>query len=121
MSVGDPLFPWVIGECRFAIRRQKLRQFTSLLRCEAGANADVMKRAGVVEESQQERADCIAMAFLVPSKTCDDAVAIALMFYFKHHALIRLINAGKRLRNDTVEACAFKASKPISCDGRIGR
>src|SRR5262249_42816434 len=49
----------------------------------------------------------------MPAKTCNDAIAVALMFDFQHHAFVRLVRHRHRLCPHTVETPALKASKPV--------
>src|SRR5438045_3558728 len=49
----------------------------------------------------------------MPPKSHHDAVAIALVFYFQHHAFARLISAGRIFGDDTVQSRAFEAVKPV--------
>jgi hypothetical protein len=49
-----PTFPGVSLERVRAVWREKLDQLAPLLVGEAGANADMLQRAGVVEEAEQE-------------------------------------------------------------------
>ena len=109
----------MIGERILAIRRKKFDQLAALLLGEAGADADVLQRARVVEEAEQQRADRGALAFLVPAKTGHHAVAIALVLDLEHHALVRLVGACDRLGHDAVETGAFEAAKPIRRDTPI--
>ena len=114
-----PRFPRMIGERVLAIGREKLHELAALLCGEARADADVLQRAGIVEETEQQRADCGALAFLVPAEAGDDAVAIALVLHLEHHALVRLVGAGTRLGHDAVETGALEAAEPIRGDARI--
>ncbi len=86
-------FPRVIGERVLAIGREEFCELPPLLVREARADADVLQRAGVVEKAEQQRADMRALAFLVPAKAGNDAVAIALVLDLEHHALVRLVGS----------------------------
>ena len=85
----------MIGERVLAIGREEFYQLPALLVREARADADMLQRARIVEKAEQQRADSRALAFLVPSKPGDDAVAIALVFDLEHHALVRLVGRRK--------------------------
>src|SRR3989442_928927 len=74
-----PLLPRVIGEGILAIGRAEWRELAALLLREARADADVLQRARIVKKAEQQGADIRAISFLVPSKTGNDAVAIALV------------------------------------------
>ena len=56
---------------------------------------------------------CRALAFLVPAKPGDHAVAIALVLDLEHHALVRLVGPRDRLGDDAVEPRALEAAKPV--------
>ena len=58
-------------------------------------------------------ADGGALAFFVPSEAGDDAVAVALVFDFEHHALVGLVGSRRRLGDDAVETRALEATKPV--------
>jgi len=111
LSRFRPLFPRVMGEGILAIGRQELKKFLALLVREACANADMLQGAGVVEKPEQQRADIRAVAFLVPSESRYDAIAIPLVFDLEHHALVRLIGPCLRLCDHAVDrwsmACNF--------------
>src|SRR5688572_14094907 len=49
-----PTFPWVGRERVLAVWGEKFHELAPLLVGEAGANADVLKRAGAVEKTEQE-------------------------------------------------------------------
>ena len=88
-----PCFPRVIGERIFAVGREKFDQLAALLVGEARAHADVLQRARIVEKPEQQRADQRALAFLVPAKARNHAIAVALVLHLEHHALVRLVGA----------------------------
>src|ERR1700689_3262795 len=106
----------MIGESVASIGSQKLHQLLAPGLREARANADVFQRAGIVIQAKQKRAHRSALASFVPSKAGHDAIAVALMLNLEHHALVRLIGAGNRLGDNSVEARAFKTSEPIRRD-----
>ena len=106
----------MIHESVAPIWRQKFYQFLAFGFGEARAYADVLQRARIVKEAEQERSDRGAVASFVPSKAGHDAIAVALMLDLEHHALVGLIGAGNRLSDHTVEARAFKAPEPIRRD-----
>ena len=97
-----------------AIRREKLHELAPLLVGEARADADVLQVAGVVVETEQQRADGVSLAALVPAEAGDDAVAVALVLHLEHHALVRLVDAARRLRHHAVEAGALEAPEPVA-------
>src|SRR5438105_853742 len=92
-----------------AIRRKEVRQLQPLLFSEARADADVVQRARVVIESEQQRTDGGFLGVFMPSEASHDAIAIALMFNLEHYALVRLIRPGLRFRDHSVEPGALEA------------
>src|SRR5262249_23449252 len=114
-----PLFPRMIRDRVFAIRREILHQLASFGFRETSANADMLQHAEFVETAKQKGADRVAITFPVPSKAGNDAITIALVLDLEHHALVRLINTGCRLRDNAIEPRAFKASKPVGREGRF--
>src|SRR5271170_7211729 len=106
----------MIGESVVTIGIQKSHQFLALDLREARAHADMLQRARIVEQTEQQRTDSRAGASFVPSKSRHDAIAVALMLDLEHHALVGLIGAGNRLGHYAVEARAFKALEPIRRD-----
>ena len=83
-----PELPRVIGERVSAIRRQVLSKFAALILREARADAYVLQHTRIVEEPEQQRSDGHTLASLMPSKTRNDAVAVALVLDLEHHALV---------------------------------
>ena len=53
-SMLGPVFPGMSGERVLAVRREEFYEFASLLFREARADADMLQRAGVVEEAEQQ-------------------------------------------------------------------
>ena len=88
---GGPCLPGMIGEVVGAVGREEPDQLLPLRGGEAAADADVLQRAGVVVEAEQERADGRPLAALVPAEAGDDAVAFALVLDLEHDALVRLV------------------------------
>src|SRR5215472_2272463 len=80
----------------------------------------MLQGAGSVEEAQQQRADKCALTFLVPAKSCDHAVAIALVLDLEHHAFVGLVGSRRKLGHDAVKTCALKAAKPVCGDAAVG-
>src|SRR5262249_32660571 len=105
--------PRMVGKRVLAVRREELDQFLAPRLREACADTDMLQRSGSIKEAQQQGTDSRTIAVFVPAKTRHDTVAVTLMLDLKHDPLIRLENAGSRLRNDSVESCALKAAKPI--------
>src|SRR3954469_16605403 len=106
----------MIHERVLAIRSEIFGELAALLLGETRAYADVLQRALVVEETEQQRSDHCALALLVPAKARNYAVAIALVLHLQHDALVGLITAGDRLGHHAVQTRAFEAAKPIGRD-----
>jgi hypothetical protein len=115
-----PISPRVLGERVLAIGSEKFHQLSPLHVGEAGANAYVLQRARVVEQTEQERADQILVALLVPTKASHHAVTVAFVLYLQHHPLVGLVGAVARLRHHSVQAGAFEAREPIGGHDRVG-
>ena len=109
----------MVDERIAAIRCQELDQLPALLLREARADADVLQRARIVEQAQQQRSDRGALALLVPAKARDDAIAIALVLDLEHHPLVGFVDARQRLRHHAVETRAFEAAEPVRRDASI--
>ena len=108
-----PMFPRVSSKRVLTVRREEFYQFASLLFREARADADVLQRAGVIEKAEQERADHCTLTVLMPAKTGNDTVTVALVLDLEHHALIRFVGSQNRFSDDAVETGAFEAAKPV--------
>src|SRR5690348_3657814 len=85
------------------------------------AHADVLQRAAVIIKSQKQRTNRRALAFLVPAKSRDYAIAVALMLHLEHDALVRLIRSRDRLGYHAIQARAFKSPKPIRSHRSVPR
>jgi len=109
----------MIGEGVLAEGRKKFEQFATFLFCEAGADPDVLQRSGFVEEAKQEGSDSYIVAVFVPAEAGDDAIAIAFVLHLEHGAFVGLIDTGNWLDDDSIEASAFKAAKPVGCDASL--
>src|SRR5215469_6044284 len=55
----------------------------------------------------------------MPSKSRNDAIALALMFHLEHHSLVRFVSARHRFGNDSIEPRAFEPAEPISSNGTV--
>src|SRR5262245_25530481 len=97
----------------FPVGLEKLDELLSLRRREARAHADVLQAPCVVEEAEQQRSDRRALRVLVPAKSGDDAIALALMLHLQHRALVRLIETRHLLRHHAVEPSAFESLEPV--------
>ena len=109
----------MIGERVLAIGRQEGGQFLALLAGEAGAHADVLQVAGIIEEPEEERPHVRARAVLVPAEASHHAVAIPLVLHLEHDALVGLVPDRDRFGHDAIEAGAFEAAEPIGGDVRL--
>jgi hypothetical protein len=81
----------------------------------------VVERAGAVVEAEQERADELVLAVLVPAEPGDDAVRGARVLDLEHRALARLIGERVGLGHHAVEPGALEALEPVGGDGAIAR
>ena len=113
------MLPRMIVERVLAIGRENATSSRRFACGEARADADVMERARVVVEAEQQRADRGRLAALVPAEAGDDAVAVALVLHLEHHALVRLVGADVRLGHHAVEPGAFEALEPVGGDGAV--
>src|SRR2546428_142830 len=119
--VFGPPFPWMIGEGIPPVRREISDEIAANAILKAAADAHMLQNAGIVVEAEQQRANSRALPVLVPSKTANDTIAIALVLHFEHNALVGFIRFRNRLRYDAVKTRALKASKPIRSNGEVSR
>lgn len=121
-----------MGKGIFAPGLEEGDEFLAFFFGETGAHADVLQRSRIVVKAEEQRSDGGTLTFPVPAEAGDDAIAVALMFDLEHDALVRLVGSREGLGDDAVEACAFKATKPVErnvsiagcrreMDGRGGR
>src|SRR5262249_40837609 len=101
------------SQCIFPVRLEKLNKFFSLLGAEARTNPNVLESTCVIKQSKQQRAHHRALAFLVPAKSSNHTVAVALVFDLDHDALVGFVSSCWVLNYDAVQTRAFKAAKPI--------
>src|SRR5262245_49987761 len=80
-NVAGPLSPRMTVQCVFTIRRKEFHQLAPLGIREARADADMLQCARIVEQSEQQRPDGIAIPSM-PSKPRDDAVTLAIVLHF---------------------------------------
>ena len=59
----------MVGERVLAIGREEFSELPALLLGEAGADADVLQRACIVEQAEQQRADSCALALSCASES----------------------------------------------------
>ena len=88
---------------------------------ERRGDADVVERALVVVEPEQERADHRSGAVLVPAKAGDDAVGRARVLDLDHRALAGRYGDVEALRHDAVEPGALEAAEPVLGERAIAR
>src|SRR5271170_3245111 len=108
-----PRPPRMIRERIDAVTRQELQQLSPLLFREARTDPHMLQRSRLIKEPEQKRSNGSVIAVLVPPKPRDDAIAIALMLHLDHRALVRFVDAGLRLDDQSIEACTLEAPKPI--------
>jgi hypothetical protein len=97
------------------IRLEKLDQLSSFCLCEAGTDTDVLQIPRLIEETKQERSDRLSLTVLMPTKACNDTIAIALVFHLEHHSLIRHVSSRNGFSNYTIQSGSFETPKPIPC------
>ena len=61
----------------------------------------------------------MSLAFFMPAESSNHAIAVAFVFHFKHHSLIRLVSSCRILGYYAIQSCAFKAAKPIGGNAPI--
>ena len=80
---------------------QEVDHLLSLYIGKARAHSDVLQVVAVVKTKQQ-RANAVFLSLLMPAKTGNDAITVALVLDFQHHPLVRLVGSGFRLGDNTV-------------------
>src|SRR5437868_499088 len=116
-----PRAPGMSFERLLAIWRQKLHQLKSFCIGETGADANVLEISIVVVETEQQRSNFRFLAALVPAKSGDHAVALALVLHLEHHPLVRLVSPAFRFGDDAIESCTLEALKPVGCGRSVAR
>ena len=96
-----------------AQRRQLDDELLAYRGCERRGDPDMVEREIVVVQSEQERADHRAGAFLVPAEAGDQAVSRALVLHLDHRAFPGAIGCVETFCHDTIEPGALKAAEPV--------
>ena len=104
-----------------AAARARSASARSLVPRERRRHADVMERALVVEQPEQERSDVGARPVLVPAESGDDAVGRSLVLDLQHRPLARLVLVAEALRDDAIEPCALEPMEPVLGEGSVRR
>ncbi len=91
--VLSPCLPRMVHQCIFSIRLEKLHQLFSFRRAETRTDPNVLQSAGIVEQTEQQRAYHRLLAFFMPAESSHHAIAVAFVFHFKHHSLVRLVSS----------------------------
>src|ERR1700749_821968 len=94
-------------------------EFIPLLERKAATHADMLQCSRLVIQPQQQRSDRRLISLAIPAEPSDDAVAVALMVYFKHRSLVGLISAVLRFRHDAIEASSLETLEPVTRQCRI--
>ena len=102
-----------------AERRDVVEQLRAQRRRDAARDADVVQRAVVVVEAEQQRAD--ALAVFVDAVPGDHAVGRAFVLHLHHRALAGPVRAVERLGDDAVEPRAFEVLEPVGRDVAVAR
>ena len=119
---AGPLLPRMIDQRVLAVRRQEGDELAALRVGEARGDADVLERRPRRRRARAAASRrALALAALVPAKARDDAVALALVLHLEHDALVRLVDAGRRLGHHAVEPGALEAPEPVGGDARARR
>jgi len=87
-----PTAPRVSVERILSIWSEKFHQLLPSRIGEAGADADMLQVSVIIIETQQQRPDLRFLAPLVPAKSGDDAIALALVLHLQHDSLVRFIS-----------------------------
>src|SRR5207247_4627979 len=101
-----PLGPFAPGMTVARAISQRLQQLGELrahLLLERRGDADVMQHALAVVEPEQQRADELVLAALVPAKAADHAVGGARVLDLQHRALARRVRERLGLGDHAVE------------------
>ena len=115
---GAPVAPGVIGQGVGLVRRHLGDELLAAGGGEAGGHPDVVQRAVVVVEAEQQRAH--AVAALVGAVAGDHAVGGALVLHLQQGALVGHVRAVEVLGHHPVEAGALEAHEPVLGRGPVG-
>ena len=108
-----PVAPRMAVERVLAQGRQLLDQLGAPLPRERRGDADVVERALVVVQPEQQRADVRARPVLVPAEAGDHAVGGALVLDLEHRPLAGLVRRVEPLGDDAVEPGALEPLEPV--------
>src|SRR6476660_4736074 len=111
----------MVRQCVLAVRLEKFGKIEAFRIREARTDSNVLQRARVIKQAQQQRTHQRAIAFLVPAKTSHHAIAIALVLYLEHDALVRLISSREWLRDHPIKSRALKAPEPVRSNVAVTR
>src|SRR5262249_13933285 len=103
------------------VRGQELHQVALLGGLERRREADVVKRAIVAVQTEQQRADGSPNLAAVPAEGADHALGGALMLDLQHHSLAWDVAPIESLGDDAIEPRAFEALEPARGEGAIQR
>src|SRR5262249_48551340 len=107
-----PFPPGMVLERSGAQRRQLGGERAPCGHRERGRDPDVLQRAVLVVQPEQQRADD-SRALLVPAEAGDDAVCGARVLDLQHRALAGLVRALRTLGDHTVEPGALETPEPV--------
>ena len=116
-----PALPRMFLQCILPVRRKELDQLPPFRVREARAHTHMLQHTRIIEQPKQQRPDRLSFTFLMPPKSGDHAIAVALVLHLQHHPLVRLVGPGHRLGHNPVKPRAFKPPKPIRSHTRIPR
>jgi hypothetical protein len=104
-----------------AERRELIDQLGAPVPRERRGDPDVVERALIVEQPEQQRADVRARPVLVPPEPGHHAVRGALVLDLEHRPLARLVCRIESLGDDTVQAGALEPFEPVGSGGAVLR
>src|SRR5262249_2232174 len=116
-----PIPPWMVFERIGAHPRQLDDELLAHGCRERRGDPDMVERAIVVVQAEQERADHRAGALLVPAEAGDYAVSRAFVLHLDHRAFSGAIGLVETLCHDTIEAGALEAVEPVRRKRSIAR
>src|SRR6185369_7210589 len=119
-SGASPLAPRVIIHRILLQRSELVSELLAHCHRERRGDTDVLQRAAVVIQTEQQRTHNI-LAGLVPAKAGDDALCGARVLDLDHRALVRLIRTRCRFCDHAVQASAFESRQPVVRDRAISR
>ena len=116
-----PVAPWMFLQSILAQRRELFDQLFAHHIGKGCCNTDMMQRAFVVVEAEEQGADHGASAVLVPPEAGNYAVSGALVLHLDHGSLAGSVRLIETFCHDAVQSRPLKASEPILSELAIAR